>query len=153
MLNIRTSVFETNSSSCHSFTINSGKQIGKSVLPIKDDGYIYVSLGEYGWGPEDYKYQQDKLSYLVTLVKCINHCYGCDCISEIEDLRDYMDISDVVALYTGAKGIKLVDGDGYVDHQSCDCYRSLADFLTQNKTNIIEFIFGDVVIHIDNDNH
>jgi hypothetical protein len=63
-------------------------------------------------------------------------------------------------LYIKLRGIKIGDYsnelaiDGYVDHQSStDDYKDIADFLAQNELTAEEFIFGDVEVEIDNDNH
>ena len=48
MKNIRSNVFETNSSSSHSITISNSNIVLDTILPDKD-GIIYLNGGEFGW--------------------------------------------------------------------------------------------------------
>ena len=78
MKQIRRGTFETNSSSMHSLVIENERSIGKleeSKLKLNKKGEIRVHLGEYGWGPEFLKTQQEKLNYLVTLIAGSTGCY------------------------------------------------------------------------------
>ena len=43
--------------------------------------------------------------------------------------------------------------EGYIDHQSHEDYSSIPDFLMQNDTDIIDFVYGSVIVNTDNDNH
>jgi len=67
---IRKSVFETNSSSCHSLCIKKG-DIGKIVIPEstlfnKKDGILTFELGCYGFGSYNLPNFNKKFSYLMT---------------------------------------------------------------------------------------
>ena len=67
---IRKSVFETNSSSCHSLCIKKG-DIGKIVIPEgtlfdKKDGVLTFELGCYGFGSYNLLDFNNKFSYLMT---------------------------------------------------------------------------------------
>lgn len=67
---IRKSVFETNSSSCHSLCIKKGN-IGKIVIPEgtlfnKKDGVLTFELGCYGFGSYNLPNFNKKFSYLMT---------------------------------------------------------------------------------------
>ena len=67
---IRKSVFETNSSSCHSLCIKKG-DIGKIVIPEgtlfnKKDGVLTFELGCYGFGSYNLPNFNKKFSYLMT---------------------------------------------------------------------------------------
>lgn len=173
MIKIRNCTFETNSSSCHSISINSvGEREFK--LPVSYDGYVYVIFDEYGWGIEDYNSQADRLSYLVTLLYAVWHksidYYLIDYKDEDEieeNLAEFLQTPDMIYINECVKrmsnytcnGIKLdysYCGVGYVDHQSgIDLCHNLDDFLNVYSINHLEdYLFGeDVELHIDNDNH
>ena len=159
MLQIRRGVFESNSSSCHSITF-SRKGLEENEMLIKDDGYIHTVFGEFGWEIEDYCYQGDKLSYLLTMTAHLNDCYPyCwkredqkEMIKKFIETDDFKRISDEIASYADCNGIVLDYSEGYIDHQSID-NDTLDEFLECNNTNIIDFVFGNVIVHTDNDNH
>lgn len=160
MIKIRKGTFETNSSSTHSVSIHSKKPIlQSSELIVEDDGYIHVNFDEFGWGLYSYFDQYTKLSYAVTLIGTSERFnkYFSEEISDEEvesfyNLKEFKELSDSIASYTGAKGIKVDSFKGYIDHQSLT---SLDIFLSENNLdNIIDFIFSDdVELLIDDDNH
>lgn len=165
MKQIRPSVFETNSSSTHSLSIVS-RALKPSELFSDDPDYKFsseclaVQFGEYGWGPEKLITQQDRLSYLCTMFWELE-CRNIVTIDDIFHRPGYAIICDAVEKHTGKKlafrGIEVVDRgfaiDGYIDHQSYENYHDLADFLNANELTAEEFIFGNVTVNIDNDNH
>ena len=75
---IRKSVFETNSSSCHSLCIKKG-DIGKIVIPEgtlfdKKDGVLTFELGCYGFGSYNLLDFNNKFSYLMTyMLMCMSN--------------------------------------------------------------------------------
>lgn len=161
MRQIRRNVFETNSSSSHSVTIKHAEGLAPNHMPIHEDGYIHVSLGQFGWGIDHFNDQSTLLSYLVTMAMCksdINE-WAYDSAeklaADVMKTKEFERISDAVAAYACCNGV-IIDGDieGYIDHQShCD-YSSVQDFLNDYDTDIIEFIYGNgTILHIDNDNH
>ena len=162
MKQIRRGVFETNSSSTHSVSITGRKMKGK--LPVDQNGYVYTSLGEFGWEVCDYRDAETKLSYLLTMAWELNgygHKYFRDNdnlqhdIEEFVETRDFQRIERAVCYETGCDGVWLDDTkDGYIDHQSCEGYNSIDDFLNDWGTDIEDFIFNkNTVLHTDNDNH
>ncbi len=167
---IRRNVFETNSSSIHSLTIRSGNT-NSSDLHVDTDNRVEVDFGEFGWEECNYSDQYTKLQYILTMCACTE---GQKCITpdEFFDTEGFKAISDTVANHCNCDGIKIredslrtshwdysnedyLDFDGYIDHQSCEDYSSVADFLEQNNISSVEdFIFNDgIIIHTDNDNH
>jgi hypothetical protein len=161
MKQIRRNVFETNSSSTHSISFSKKTGLDKSELEVSMDGYIYISLGEFGWEIENYYDQRRKLSYLVTMAAMLNGCHTKWCdqdqiankITKFMESDDFERISKEIGDYTHTNGVRLYNVEGYIDHQSCEDYASLDDFLSQNDTNILDFVFGNVVVHTDNDNY
>lgn len=158
MIQIRRSIFETNSSSTHSITVENRTLQHSSLLQDKE-GYIHTYLGDYGWDFEDYTDQNHKLSYLITMIAGIHSIDAWyndgkelkAAIEKIQDTEDFKRIQDVVVSYTGAKGIILDKSSGYIDHQSIRC-STLDDFLEESETSILEFIFADTTVHTGNDN-
>lgn len=159
MYQIRRGTFETNSSSTHSVSVASGSSLHKSNLKVDDEGYIHTHLSDYGW--EDYWYdsQEDRLSYLVTmLAEIIGHHPWCLSSEElkreiqaIQESIEFQELSDEIASYAGAKGLILDVEEGYIDHQSVH-YSSIREYFEYWNTSCLEFVFGNVSVHTDNDN-
>lgn len=162
MKQIRRGVFETNSSSTHSVTVDHSKGLSPNYLYVSEDGYIHVEFGEFGWEIWDYTDQESRLSYLLTMARYLNGCneaYWGDETNEADienfiETHDFERINEVVAECAGCKGLWLEPSDGYIDHQSREDYSTLDDFLREYDTDIKEFIFGaGVTLRTDNDNH
>jgi len=162
MIQIRNNVFETNSSSMHSVSINENNNIFDTNLEIEDNKVV-GHFDEFGWGYDCYNDTQTKLSYLLTMIagvvnsiddlyssddfikieECIKHYINCDGISIAED--EYRIKQD-------RDGETYLDFDGYIDHQSQ--YFTIRDFLYENGVELEEFLFNSKVeLIIDNDNH
>ena len=157
---IRCSVFETNSSSMHSITLGH-RGLKENAMMIEDDGYIHAKFGEFGWEIESYDSQRDKLSYLLTMAMHKNgfYIYYSDTeeiereIEEFMNTDDFDRISRAIGDYANCNGVIMDYSEGYIDHQSHEDYRTLDDFLDDCGTDIIGFVFGDVTVNTDNDNH
>lgn len=169
---VRPNVFETNSSSSHSLSIRKGK-LEKSNLRVSSvDNKVHVEFGEFGWEVETYDSQEDKLSYLCTMLietegRKLNK------VEDFYETKGYLAINEAISSYCNCKGICIdsnielmsyprSDGstyfylshDGYIDHQSHEDYSSVQEFLDDYSTDIINFVFNDgVSVRTDNDNH
>lgn len=160
MIQIRHGVFETNSSSTHSITVSS-KNLKPPILNILDDGCIHVDLGEFGWEEASYYSQNDRLSYLLTMLYELTGMgisysknYELNVMKLMLESDDFDRISDEVCSYVGVDRIVIDNIYGYIDHQSStDYYRTIDEFLADCGCTIKEFVFGDVCINTDNDNH
>ena len=132
---IRRGVFETNSSSSHSFTISkTGKY--KNTLIQRNVNAITLSTGEFGWDEETFTDCETKASYLATAVETYFPQY-----------RTYL--VDVIKEVTGTEAV-IIEGDGYIDHQSEEVARDILN----DKEKIKDFIFNPKSkLVIDNDNH
>lgn len=169
---IRTGVFETNSSSCHSVSITRDKEITQiDTLEYTDDDKAIVHFGEFGWGVDTFNDSSTKLNYLMTMAAETSKVP--DSIEEFFDSEDFHLIEDAVKSHNpDCEGIYLADEisietfsyrdqeykrlkfDGYIDHQSCEDYSSAKDFLDSYGITAEDFIFNPkVILHIDNDNH
>lgn len=161
MRQVRRSVFETNSSSTHSVTIRH-KGLAQNCITVHNDGYIHTSLGEFGWEVVNYRDQEDKLSYLVTMLaekNGIDTWYRSDDslkdkIDKLMETKDFKQLSKEIGKHAKCRGVVIDQSEGYIDHQSHEDYRTLQDFLDDYGTDIVEFVFGrGNVVHTDNDNH
>ena len=67
---LRNSVFETNSSSCHSLALTKGDNGKLSKLytdyQLDENGDLHFNVGEYGWGVDVLSDFQSKLDYVMT---------------------------------------------------------------------------------------
>lgn len=161
MKQIRRSVFETNSSSTHSVTIRH-KGLAQNIMKVHSDGFIHTELGEFGWEVVNYRDQEDRLSYLVTMLAEKNGVNTWwkddrslkDLVKELMKTPDFKRVSEEVGDHANCRGVIIDPSQGYIDHQSHEDYSTLQDFLDDYKTDIVEFVFGrGNVVHTDNDNH
>lgn len=135
---IRKSLFETNSSSTHSITI----QESGDYTSIKHNGKIELFGGEFGW---------EWVAYRDALIKA-NYCavYAAGNESKTEMLKE------VISEHTGAEVEILVqtdnydkEGYSYIDHQSSDT----ADDAFASRETLKNFIFGvNSTLYTGNDN-
>lgn len=147
MKQVRTSAFETNSSSSHSITLSDDTEIN-DFLYVSPDGVCTIFTGEYGWEIREYTDAGTKASYIATYVKN----YGTD-----ESKKKYEEmLFKVVKEVTGAKEVEIVGEKddfyefGHIDHESV--YVPL-DVLGNEET-LKKFIFDKKsVLRTDNDNH
>lgn len=172
---IRNGVFETNSSSTHSVSISNenSNYCSEDCLEsyIDWDNKVHVEFGEFGWEIRHYYSPYNKLQYIVTMLVETEGRY----ISTVDKLFEtdgFKIINDAVADYCNCDGIWIdtemkmdsyewggkietyISHDGYIDHQSCEGYNSVQDFLDDYGVDITKFIFDESVCVItDNDNH
>lgn len=136
MINIRQSVFETNSSSMHSLSIIGSDRINKGITSD-----TIVEYGEFGWGYDTLDTPIEKISYLIT---------------QYQNQEDMIDmIKRAFKNYTGFELIIRESSDnwypkGYIDHESLGM---ICEYIT-DENSIVDIVFNDkYTIVIDNDNH
>ena len=163
MIKIRKNVFETNSSSMHSLILHNRKATYN--LPVEEDGYIHVELGEYGWGYKKLRVLYDRLAYALAMVMetegGVSHWGENSNIlgEQFYNSDGFNAINELIKKKYNCNGIKIdSNGDeyypyGYIDHQSYEDYNSLQDFLDDWGVTLEEFLFNENVVVIDNDNH
>lgn len=178
---IRSGLWETNSSSTHTVYFTSGdtqEDISELSKYIQDDDYLHIELGEFEWEIKSYTDAYTKLQYALTMA------FVTECTEIVKDDKDtisfeetagYKVINDLIASKLHCSGIKIdseiklrsyedYDGsivmylecnDGDIDHQSStDAYNSLQDFLDDYDISLETFVFDpNVVLHTDNDNY
>lgn len=135
MIKIRRNVFETNSSSCHSVTIDASRLLPCELEIVEDydicDGEptIMVELvGFCSWW--DHESQNDKLAYLVEQIAYITDNYDaldswgdtdrCEAARErLYASDEFQALEDEICSYAGCKHIRInPDSSGYIDHES-----------------------------------
>lgn len=146
---IRNSVFETNSSSCHSISIGES-DVYDSVTP-DENGVIKLEPMEFGWEQERYNDPYTKMVYLWIYIN--------DWCSDVED--EFMEtFQRVVCNHTGASSVIMVPDEskpewyrnGYIDHQSVES--NDYHHLFYDDKLLKQFLFdSDSWLETDNDNH
>lgn len=154
-ITVRNGVFETNSSSTHSVSIRKTPftMYYNDIEVSEIDNKVHTKLGQFGWGPEIFCDTSTRLSYLVTMLYCTEVKYD---ESNIEGTNGFKEIEDIVKNFCKCDGLVIENNveSSYIDHQSCEDYRSINDFLDDYDLSIEEFIFSPCVeLIIDNDNH
>ena len=175
MKTIRRNVFETNSSSTHSVSVSNKNSdyCGNNCLDsfIDYDNRVHVRFGEFGWEIDSYRTPYEKLQYIVTMLA---ETEGRSVLttSDFFETKGFKLINEAVGYYCHCDGIWIdsnmkmscyewdnktycyLNHDGYIDHQSCEDYDSVQDFLDDYGVDINQFLFDNgVVVHTDNDNH
>ena len=146
------------------------------------DRKLHITFGEFGWERREYTDAYTKLQYALTMVletemrgnakalldKNVNpekYFYStegfqaindlirekCDCDGVIIDDPGF-ELGDVYKCYDGSLR-RYFDHNGYIDHQSCETYNDLKEFLNDYDINLEEFIFSEnVELETSNDN-
>lgn len=160
----RKNVFETNSSSMHTVTIRGKRNINRNYR-IEDT--IGVYLDEYGWDGDPCNDFMSKLAYAMAMVLNTEYpsfdSYDDDFVVDqeiLEELPGYKTLIDAIREHGYCEKIVIKRRNGayypygYIDHQSCEDYSSLRDFLDDWHVDAEQFLFDDnVTVWIDNDNH
>lgn len=117
---IRNSVWETNSSSCHSISLaSSDKEFVLDTIYPDNNGIIYIKTAYFGRWFERSNDVNIKASYAATSIQ-----YGLD-----EQL-----LIDIIKEQTGAIDV-IIEGDGDIDHES-------VAVCPRNKEDLRNFIFN-----------
>ena len=140
---IRNQVFETNSSSCHSVSVQYGDVFDGLTPDANNEIVIYP--GEFGWGyydrPEEINDPLTKIAY----------CWQDTC----EGSKQREMLEKVVLEHTGASKLRMQstfdDGsEGYIDHQSAGTSHKLF----ADEWTLKNFLFSpNSVLTLDHDNH
>lgn len=134
MKNIRHHVFETNSSSTHSFSISSKVDGMLDTIPVSDDGTITLEGGEFGWNWEKFTDALSKANYAAQYAM-----EGFDSQNSNNNMLNML--MEVLMEHTGAKKIVFNTKEGYIDHQSAYCENGEAEIF-KNKEVLKNFLFN-----------
>jgi hypothetical protein len=131
---VRTSVFETNSSSAHSISLaNDSMDFVMDTIYPDQDGKIMVFGCEFGWGWEKFNDSMTKLAY----------------VFQDQGSNHYDMIVEVVKEQTGAEEVEFDEAGGYIDHDGC----GTASEVCHSKESLRQFIFNkNSWLFIGNDN-
>lgn len=134
---IRSSVFETNSSSIHSIAI--------SKAPVVAGKYISFGIGEFGWENNT----ADTADYLYTAILEQNNS------SELlNKLKDILDKHSIEYKFEEPRYVKSSYGE-YLDYGYIDHGYELGEFLDavlNNEDLLMRYLFGDSTVYTGNDN-
>ena len=149
---IRNSVFETNSSSCHSISVGKS-DVYEGVTP---DEFNEIKLDpiEFGWYEEEFDTPKSRMSYVFIYLR--------DWVrNEDKVVGMWETFNRVVKEHTGADKVYIQIRDsgygdykieGYIDHQSVES--NDLDYLFDNDATLKSFLFDSTsYILTDNDNH
>lgn len=154
MQTIRKNVFETNSSSSHSLTMDAADVV---TIPFSKEelrsGSILVGLGEYGWEWHRYYSPKGKIAYLLTQLLCEQGTPSGTAESATAELcaenNKVAILCEVVKEHTGCYLLIAPDSGGYVDHESVGLGIELFD----DKEALRKFIFSEnSFVETGNDN-
>lgn len=179
MIKIRSSLFETNSSSVHTISIDKDFDVESIENPVEkvaeilkeyvdnyySENYKIVFGGEYGWGYEELDSIKSILDYLFTYLYKSNKIYIPENEYDFESYdENFSESKDVFVIFMNKvkeeleyeyEGIKFVIEPGsYIDHQSVSNL-NLFEYNNYENTeeNLVKLLFGKSIICIDNDNH
>lgn len=158
MIQVRTTIFETNSSSSHSVVVSKKDRGYCYDMPVDSKGTLIIEFGEYGWGPEVLYTPYDKLCYWMTEY-AKEFWYSSEKKSfetRLQSFKGKKEIEDAIkTIKRLCKNVKKVDferpfsdeiygGFGSIDHDSVGLVRD------EDFENLI--FNNSVIIVIDNDN-
>ena len=122
---IRTGVFETNSSSCHSIAIaGEDKQFVFDSISPDSNGVVSLTGGEYGWSWFKTNSSIEKANYAA------------------QQLGDNQNLINVIRKQTGADKVVIETEAGYVDHQSTGLVEDNEEWLKNFIFNKNSWLFG-----------
>lgn len=154
MKTIRHSVFETNSSSTHSVSIDTSITSLLASLPLDYQGRLVLDGGQFGWEIQQYNDALTKANYCAVAAKSDYPFFKGDRLVPM--------LVEVLKAQTGAKEVVFNFGDGeqydnyaYIDHQSIESVSGgAAGSAFRDNETLRLFIFSPrSVLTTDNDNH
>lgn len=149
MLQIRKSVFETNSSSSHSVNISTSGDIDTSLIP-NDNGVLVIdSKNQFGWEQEYHNDASTKAMYAHLQSQYSGNPQHVEMLNKV--IRDQTGADEIIFL-----GDIHADWssniNAYIDHQSAYCEAGFEPF--ESEESLRNFIFNkQSYVETDNDNH
>lgn len=134
----RLNIFETNSSSTHSFTF--GDKCKYDTLDVRPDGILEINADQdFGWEIEEYRDAKTKAAYAAIWTR------------DDEKLR--YKLTEALKFQTGATEVHY-NCTGSIDHQSSLEESGFLSSAFDTNQSLINFIFNThTVLRTDNDNH
>ena len=108
---IRSSAFETNSSSMHTLTLKNSDETKDFVLELDKNGYLHIETGDYSDLKKDLKEVHEILSFVASWI--VEYGYydrwgdweGNPSPDEMRSFKGFDVLENIVKKHTGAKGI------------------------------------------------
>lgn len=145
MKKIRTGVWETNSSSCHSLSVEDTDVLLDYLIPNKE-GIVAISPDEFGWEWLKYNDAYTKASYCLTGVQYVE-----DKDTALSNLKEVIKEHTLCEKVYLQKLTYSYDENGYIDHQSIE--DGQMDELLFDKAKLHNFIFNkNSWLFLGNDN-
>lgn len=147
MKTVRNNIFETNSSSSHSFVLSEGPLTNPDINDLVPDenGVVHLMGGTFGWEWRSYNDSFTKANY-------------CAVYALTKNRDDWYDrLVDVIMEYTGATEVNADKIStswsdpyySYIDHESMD----ILDEVFNDKDDLAKFIFDpESILYTGNDN-
>ena len=146
MKNIRHAVFESNSSSTHSFSISNKPEGMLETLPVLEDGSITLTGGSFGWSWEKFTDAQTKANYASV------YAFDASENGKFSDPTLMGMLTQVIQDHTGAKIVHYDMGDSSIDHQSAYSENGVPSFFA-DKDTLKNWIFNPKsILFTGNDN-
>ena len=143
MKKIRESVFETNSSSCHSLSIKSDDILLDYLIPDKE-GNINIYTDGFGWAWEKYNNAYAKASYCLTGINYVDN--KSKALTNLKEVIQEQTLCNNVNLF-----FKKANSSCYIDHQSVE--NGEMNNLLFDKLKLFNFIFNkNSWLFLGNDN-
>lgn len=144
--NIRRSVFETNSSSVHTIQYKHITRQPSKLRIYSKDHKVHVSCSEFGKDLCIYDTQQEKLSYLVTLIAYASGAVWDYDLDELYEKYEFELLEGYIKEYCGCEGIVVTNlRKADIDHQS-QPESGWIDFINMyDKDTVLDFIFSDEI--------
>ena len=155
---IRSGVFETNSSSIHSIAIRRGtRELGINTV-ICSGGAIAFKLGEFGWSAKKYSSVENRASYLWTMA-CSDTKKDAD--QREKFIRETLAELDIRCVFEPVVRKVYSDfeyeccekedgGNFYIDHS--DSWDYFKEKIFSDKDLLLDYLFGDSCVLTYNDN-
>ena len=138
---IRSSVFETNSSSTHSIAI--------SKAPVTVGKYISFNIGEYGW-------ENDCVDIGDYLYTAILYAYSFeDAEEKVEHLKKVLNKYGVFYQFEEPEYRAYSNGEKYLDNGYIDHGEECAEFVEavlNDEDMLMRCLFGNSMVYTGNDN-
>lgn len=148
---VRSAVFESNSSSSHSLTLGTGCLVSAPFSPQElRAGEVELAVGDYGWEWHRYCTAKAKLNYLLTQ---LTDGKGADSAQALrESCEEFAILEQVVREHTGC-ALRVSKGEGGIDHQSARSEAAVGMELFNDAQALKAFLFDEsACIQTGNDN-
>lgn len=139
MRQIRTGVFETNSSSTHSICISTERS-----LPLDYPSVVHFSCKHFGWKEAKLDSPDEKASYLYASILDLFSQRDAEKIKN--KIHEYLSEEDIVCefdepIYHTYSGMRFIDNAG-IDHAGNDEHMDFVKAVLHNKKRLLRYLFS-----------